>query len=77
MRTVGRKTEPQIGEPSAAALRRAGTHIAALNALAAISSTGIAKGIYRFASPAAAQAQVDAGRVHVVAANAARRTAQP
>jgi hypothetical protein len=57
--------------PSAAALREAAQHQRTAAALAGGTTTGIAKGVYRFASPQAAQAQRIAALADVVAARAA------
>lgn len=55
--------------PSAAALRAAAVHQAAGTALAAISTTGIAKGIYRFKSHADMNRQTEEALARVIAAN--------
>jgi hypothetical protein len=60
--------------PQAQALRRAAVHQAGGRALAQFSSTGIAKGVYRFAShDEAADAQANQALARVMAANAALR----
>lgn len=53
--------------PSAEALRAAATHLRAAALLAPSSSTGIAKGLYRFKSLADAQAHTDAALARVMA----------
>jgi hypothetical protein len=73
MHLVGRRTPEPSATPSAAALRRAAVHQAGARALAAVSSTGIVKGIYRFKSQAEADAQVEEALTRVIAANAALR----
>lgn len=55
--------------PSAAALRAAAVHQASGAALAGISTTGIAKGIYRFKSHAEMNRQTDEALARVIAAN--------
>ena len=57
--------------PSAEGLRAAAQHQLLGGVLAAICSTGIAKGVYRFSSHQAADAQRLDALVRVVAANAA------
>jgi hypothetical protein len=57
--------------PSAAALRAASVHQAAGAALAAVSTTGIAKGIYRFKSHADMNRQTEEALARAVAANIA------
>lgn len=72
MRTIGHRLIPQPAAlPTAQALRRAAVHQATGTALAAKSSTGIAKGVYRFKSHGDAQQQVDEALARVMAANAA------
>lgn len=73
MRTIGQRRTVLEATPSADALRQAGVHQRAAQALAAISSTGIAKGVYRFASHEAADAQREAALTAVVVANVVRR----
>ena len=51
MRTVGTRRPPAIsGIPTTQALLRAATHVEAARVLAAVNTTGVAKGIYRFSS---------------------------
>lgn len=67
MRSIGR-TLPAIGTlPSAEALRTAASHLRTALALAPLASTGIVKGVYRFASHEQAQAQADAAIARVMA----------
>ncbi|MBL8343294.1 MAG: hypothetical protein JNL30_17640 [Rubrivivax sp.] len=54
-------------QPSADALWAAAAHQATSIALAAVASTGIRKGVYRFASPRAAQEQADSALANVMA----------
>jgi hypothetical protein len=56
-------------EPRAQALRDAATHQATGQSLAVLSSTGIRKGVYRFKTHDAADEQVRAGLVWVIARN--------
>lgn len=60
--------------PQADALRRAAIHQAGARALARISSTGIAQGVYRFKSHEEADAQVNEALARVMAQNAALQT---
>lgn len=77
MRRIGR-TPPKIAAlPSAAALREAAAHQTIGGALAAIHSTGIAKGVYRFRTQQEAGAQRIDALVSVIAANAARLRRMP
>jgi hypothetical protein len=69
MRHIGRALPSINATPSAQALRLAATHQAAGQALAKLSSTGIPKGVYRFKTHEAADAQVQAGIAWVVAQN--------
>jgi hypothetical protein len=71
MRLIGRSTPELSPTPSAAALRRAAVQQAGARALAAVASTGIVKGVYRFKSQAEADAQVQEALAGVMAANAA------
>jgi hypothetical protein len=56
-------------QPDAHTLRDAAIHHATGQALAALSSTGIRKGVYRFKTHDAADEQVKAGLVWVIARN--------
>lgn len=72
MRQVGSSRLPLPSAlPSAAALRAAAVHQASGAALAAISTTGIAKGIYRFKSHADMNRQTDEALARAIAANVA------
>jgi hypothetical protein len=62
--------------PSADALRAAAVHQASGVALAAISTTGIAKGIYRFKSHADMNRHTDEALVRALAINSRRRDAR-
>jgi hypothetical protein len=70
MRQVGTSRLPLPSAlPSAAALRDAAVHQATGAALAALSSTGIARGIYRFKSHAEMNRHTDEALGRVIAAN--------
>lgn len=71
MRTIGRKPPTLTAMPSAAGLRDAAAYQRIGSALAAIHSTGIAKGVYRFKSQQEADEQRDEALARVIAANAA------
>ena len=70
MRQVGTSRLPLPSAlPSAAALRDAAVHQATGAALAALSSTGIAQGIYRFKSHAEMNRHTDEALARVIAPN--------
>lgn len=71
MRKLGRSLPQLSALPHADNLRRAAEHQRAARALARVSSTGIAKGVYRFKSHAEADAQANDALARVMAANAA------
>jgi hypothetical protein len=73
MRRIGRQPSAIDVLPSAEGLRQAARHMNTSVALAAVRSTGIAKGVYRFRTRDEADAQVLEGLARVVAANAAIR----
>ena len=73
MRTIGSKLPEITSAPSAKGLRDAANAERLAAALPAVHSTGIVKGIYRFASRADADAQRLEGLVRVVASNALKR----
>ena len=74
MRTVGSRTQYRVSaQPSASALKLASGLQEAALALAAIPSTGIAIGVYRFRSHADANAHAEAGQARAIAANSRRR----
>lgn len=74
MRTVGSSALPSPSLlPTAAALRAAAVHQATGNALAAVATTGIEKGIYRFKSHAAMNRMTDQALVRALAINARLR----
>lgn len=74
MRSIGRALPELSLIPTADALRRAAAHQDACRALARISSTGIAQGVYRFKSREEADAQISEGLARVMAANARLQT---
>ena len=78
MRQVGvrRPPEPSLS-PSAAALRAAAAHQHTGAALAALSTTGIPKGLYRFASHAEMNRQTDEAVTRAVALNSRLRKPTP
>lgn len=78
MRQVGvrRPPEPSLS-PSAAALRAAAAHQHTGAALAALSTTGIPKGLYRFASHAEMNRQTDEAVTRAVALNSRLRKSTP
>ncbi len=78
MRQVGvrRPPEPSLS-PSAAALRAAAAHQHTGAALAALSTTGIPKGLYRFASHAEMNRQTDEAVTRAVALNSRLRKSPP
>jgi len=73
MRSIGRRLPAISAQPSAENLRQAAQHLATSAALAAVCSTGVAKGIYRFKSPEEADAQIAQGLARVMVANALSR----
>lgn len=78
MRRIGRRHVPEpLPIPNASALRAAATHQATGVALAAIATTGIPKGLYRFASHAEMDRQTDEAIARVVALNSRLRHAAP
>lgn len=77
MRTIGRSLPELTPLPKAEGLRRAAEHQAGARALSRISSTGIARGVYRFKSHEEADAQVNEGLARVMAANAALQVREP
>jgi len=70
MRKVGNREIRQPREPSSGALASIAPHLRLAQRMARVSSTGIAKGIYRFSSHESANAHADEALARVVAANA-------
>jgi hypothetical protein len=77
MRFLGKRQSPGPREvPSAEALRAAAVHQRTGNALAALATTGIPRGIYRFATHEAMNRHTDEALSRAIAANVrARRCA--
>lgn len=74
MRTIGSSVLPlPLAEPTAAALRAAAIHQKTGATLAAIPTTGIEKGIYRFASHAEMNRQTDEALARAIAMNERQR----
>lgn len=66
MRFIGRQLAQVTSQPSAEGLCAARAQQAVARALGATQGTGIAKGVYRFATHEAAQAQWREGLIEVV-----------
>jgi len=78
MRQIGRRRVGSLAAvASAEALRLAAVHQATGQALAAVATTGIRKGIYRFASHAAMNRHTEEALAHAIALNVRRRTGRP
>lgn len=74
MRQIGQRViQSPASLPSAEALRDAAVHQATAQALAAVATTGIQKGVYRFASHAEMNRQTEEALVRVIALNARLR----
>jgi hypothetical protein len=70
MRQVGSRRPPLLSAlPTADALRAAATHQRTGTALSALSTTGIPKGVYRFASHAEMNLHTDEALARAVAMN--------
>ena len=77
MRKIGQRTPSQPGlNPSGDALRLAAVHQRTGQALAALATTGIAKGIYRFATHDEMNRHSDKALARAIAANIRHRLAQ-
>ena len=77
MRHIGHRTPSQPGAiPSGDSLRLAGVHQSTGQALAALATTGIEKGIYRFATHDEMNRHSDAALARAIAANVRKRSAQ-
>mgnify|MGYP003346777248 CR=1 FL=1 len=74
MRQIGKRhiAQPML-KPSAEALRQAAVHQRTAQALAGVATTGIAKGIYRFASHEEMNRFDEEALARVIAANARLR----
>jgi hypothetical protein len=77
MRNIGRAPVQITALPSARGLHEAALQQQIGKAMAAVSSTGIVKGVYRFHTHQEADAQRIAALVRVIAANAARQRRAP
>lgn len=70
MRTVGTRRQPAIsGIPTTQALLRAATHVEAARVLAAVHTTGIAKGVYRFSTAEEASRHAEEALARVIVQN--------
>ena len=77
MRQIGKRTPSQPGaNPSADALRQAAVHQRTGQALAALSTTGVLKGIYRFATHEAMNRHSDEALARAIVANVRQRSGQ-
>jgi uncharacterized membrane protein len=77
MRQIGQRTPSQPGaNPSADALRQAAVHQRTGQALSAVATTGVLKGIYRFATPEAMNRHSDEALARAIAANVRQRAGQ-
>lgn len=77
MRCIGRNPSRITALPNAEALRAAALQQDMARAMAAVHSTGIAKGVHRFATQPDADAQRLDALVRVIAANVVRRRHDP
>lgn len=74
MKNVGDRVPPAIAaRPSAANLRRAAIHQAAGRGLAAVATTGIARGVYRFKDHEEMNRETEEALARAVALNARAR----
>ena len=77
MRQIGNRHQSLPGfNPSEESLRLAGVHQSTGQALAALATTGILKGIYRFATHAEMNRHSDEALARAIAANIRQRTLQ-
>jgi len=77
MRQIGNRTQSRPGlNPSAHSLRLAGVHQSTGQALAALATTGVAKGTYRFATHAEMNRHSEDALARAIAANVRQRTVQ-
>jgi len=78
MRQIGRRIVGTIAlAPSGEALRAAAIHQATGQALAAVATSGIPKGIYRFSSPAEMNRHTEEAAARAIALNVRRRLGRP
>lgn len=74
MRTVGTRRQSAIGRmPTAESLLRASAHVEAARAVAAVQTTGIAKGIYRFSTAEDASRHAEEALARVIVQNVRAR----
>jgi hypothetical protein len=77
MRQIGQRTPSQPGaNPTADALRRAAVHQRTGQALSAVATTGVLKGIYRFATQEAMNRHSDEALARAIAANVRQRASR-
>lgn len=69
MRTLGSRKPFRIAAPSGEALSAMAAHLRVAHRLAAVSTTGIVRGVYRFRTHAEANAHADAALARAIAAN--------
>ncbi len=75
MRTVGSRVQYRISaQPSGTALKSAAGLQEVALALAAVATTAIPVGVYRFATHAQANAHAEAAQARAIAANVRKRT---
>lgn len=75
MRTIGKRPQYLVtATPSAEALKAGAVHQATALALAAVATTGVRRGIYRFATHAEANAHSDEAVVRAIVENQRART---
>jgi len=75
MRQIGKRSQSLPGfNPSEDSLRLAGVHQRTGQALAALATTGIVKGIYRFATHDEMNRHTDEALARAIAANVRQRT---
>jgi hypothetical protein len=78
MRRVGSRTVNRITErPRASGLKAAAAHQRTAAALAAVATTGIAKGVYRFRTHAEANRHAEEAQARAIAANLRARKLVP
>ena len=77
MRQIGQRTLSQPAtNPGTEALREAAVHQRTGQALAALATTGVLKGIYRFATHEAMNRHTDEALARAIAANVRQRRAE-
>jgi predicted Fe-S protein YdhL (DUF1289 family) len=74
MRTLGTRRQSAIGRiPTAESLLRAAAHVEAARSLAAVQTTGIAKGVYRFSTAEDASRHAEEALARVIVQNVRAR----